>query len=158
MTLWALCSEMEALLKRELGTSVLKSSGHSGGGCISEGQSFDTDTGRVFVKINHKSEVRAHTSHTWARRAGFVLQSCNGIASLQYKTSAYFICVISFGIIWFVRLLYSWVHYIYITERKFLLSYFLSLQFSGQNTNGFSLHNKYIHGQYIFVTVIILLL
>ncbi|TRY90294.1 hypothetical protein DNTS_012374 [Danionella cerebrum] len=49
---------MEALLKRELGTSVLKSTGHSGGGCISEGQSFDTDTGRVFVKINHKSEAR----------------------------------------------------------------------------------------------------
>lgn len=50
--------EMEALLKRELATSVLKSTGHSGGGCISEGQSFDTDTGRVFVKINHKNEAR----------------------------------------------------------------------------------------------------
>ncbi|XP_039542104.1 ketosamine-3-kinase-like isoform X2 [Pimephales promelas] len=49
---------MEALLKRELATSVLKSTGHSGGGCISEGQSFDTDTGRVFVKINHKTEAR----------------------------------------------------------------------------------------------------
>ncbi|XP_051572455.1 ketosamine-3-kinase-like [Myxocyprinus asiaticus] len=49
---------METLLKRELGTSVLKSSGHSGGGCISEGQSYDTDTGRVFVKINHKNEAR----------------------------------------------------------------------------------------------------
>ncbi|XP_043081551.1 ketosamine-3-kinase isoform X2 [Puntigrus tetrazona] len=49
---------MEALLKRELGTSLLKSTGHSGGGCISEGQSFDTDTGRVFVKINHKNEAR----------------------------------------------------------------------------------------------------
>lgn len=53
-----MCSEMEALLKRELGTSLLKSTGHSGGGCISEGQSFDTDTGRVFVKINHKNEAR----------------------------------------------------------------------------------------------------
>uniref|UniRef100_A0A672K6D9 Uncharacterized protein n=1 Tax=Sinocyclocheilus grahami TaxID=75366 RepID=A0A672K6D9_SINGR len=52
---------MEALLKRELGTSLLKSTGHSGGGCISEGQSFDTDTGRVFVKINHKNEVIACT-------------------------------------------------------------------------------------------------
>lgn len=49
---------MEALLKRELATSVLKSTGHSGGGCISEGQSYDTDTGRVFVKINHKNEAR----------------------------------------------------------------------------------------------------
>lgn len=48
---------MEAKLKKELGTTMLKSAGHSGGGCISEGQSYDTDTGRVFVKINHKSEV-----------------------------------------------------------------------------------------------------
>lgn len=51
---------MEAKLKKELGTTVLKPTGHSGGGCISEGQSYDTDTGRVFVKINHKSEVFYH--------------------------------------------------------------------------------------------------
>ncbi|KAM6904458.1 ketosamine-3-kinase [Xenentodon cancila] len=49
---------MEAKLKKELGTSMLKSAGHAGGGCISEGQSYDTDTGRVFVKINHKSEAK----------------------------------------------------------------------------------------------------
>lgn len=48
---------MEAKLKRELGTDMLKPTGHSGGGCISEGQSYDTDAGRVFVKINHKSQV-----------------------------------------------------------------------------------------------------
>lgn len=48
---------MEAKLKKELGTAMLKPTGHSSGGCISEGQSYDTDTGRVFVKINHKSEV-----------------------------------------------------------------------------------------------------
>ena len=48
---------MEAQLKRELGTGMLKPAGRSAGGCISEGQSYDTDTGRVFVKINHKSEV-----------------------------------------------------------------------------------------------------
>uniref|UniRef100_A0A8C6P5C5 protein-ribulosamine 3-kinase n=1 Tax=Nothobranchius furzeri TaxID=105023 RepID=A0A8C6P5C5_NOTFU len=49
---------MEAKLKKELGTSVLKSTGHAGGGCISEGQSYETDTGRVFVKINRKSEAK----------------------------------------------------------------------------------------------------
>ncbi|XP_037647008.1 ketosamine-3-kinase [Sebastes umbrosus] len=49
---------MEAKLKRELGTSMLKSTGHSAGGCISEGQSYDTDSGRVFVKKNHKSEAK----------------------------------------------------------------------------------------------------
>ena len=48
---------MEAKLKKELETSMLKSSGHSGGGSISEGQTYETDAGRVFVKINHKSEV-----------------------------------------------------------------------------------------------------
>lgn len=48
---------MEAKLKKELGTVMLRPTGHSGGGCISEGQSYDTDGGRVFVKINHKGEV-----------------------------------------------------------------------------------------------------
>uniref|UniRef100_A0A3Q3MTH8 protein-ribulosamine 3-kinase n=1 Tax=Mastacembelus armatus TaxID=205130 RepID=A0A3Q3MTH8_9TELE len=49
---------MEAKLKKELGTSMLKSTGHSGGGYICEGQSYDTDTGKVFVKINHKNEAK----------------------------------------------------------------------------------------------------
>ncbi|XP_048846691.1 ketosamine-3-kinase [Brienomyrus brachyistius] len=49
---------MEALLKKELQTSSLKATGRSGGGCISEGQSYCTDTGMVFVKINHKSQAR----------------------------------------------------------------------------------------------------
>lgn len=48
---------MEAKLKKELRTNMLKSTGHAGGGCISEGHSYDTDHGRVFVKINHKSGV-----------------------------------------------------------------------------------------------------
>ncbi|KAM4598661.1 ketosamine-3-kinase isoform 1-T1 [Polymixia lowei] len=49
---------MEAKIKKELGTSLLKATGHSGGGCISEGQSYDTDHGRVFVKINLKSQAK----------------------------------------------------------------------------------------------------
>ncbi|XP_028311202.1 ketosamine-3-kinase [Gouania willdenowi] len=52
------CATMEAKLKKELGTSMLKPTGHSGGGCISDGQSYDTDNGRMFVKINHKSEAK----------------------------------------------------------------------------------------------------
>lgn len=48
---------METLLKRELGCSSVKATGHSGGGCISQGQSYDTDKGRVFVKVNSKAEV-----------------------------------------------------------------------------------------------------
>ncbi|KPP57337.1 ketosamine-3-kinase-like [Scleropages formosus] len=49
---------METLLKKELGTSKLKPIGHAGGGCISEGRSYETDHGMVFVKINHKSQAR----------------------------------------------------------------------------------------------------
>ncbi|XP_074168120.1 ketosamine-3-kinase-like [Sminthopsis crassicaudata] len=49
---------MEELLKRELQSSTAKPTGHSGGGCISQGQSYDTDRGRVFVKVNHKSEAK----------------------------------------------------------------------------------------------------
>ncbi|XP_004621122.1 ketosamine-3-kinase [Sorex araneus] len=49
---------MEALLKQELGCSSVKATGHSGGGCISQGQSYDTDKGRVFVKVNPKAEAK----------------------------------------------------------------------------------------------------
>lgn len=48
---------MEELLRRELGCGFVKATGHSGGGCISQGQSYDTDQGRVFVKVNSKAEV-----------------------------------------------------------------------------------------------------
>lgn len=53
-----LVTTMEAKLKKELGTTMLKPAGRAGGGCISEGQSYHTDTGKVFVKINHKSEAK----------------------------------------------------------------------------------------------------
>ncbi|KAM8992050.1 ketosamine-3-kinase-like isoform 2-T2 [Ara ararauna] len=49
---------MEAALRRELGTELLRPTGHLGGGCISQGQSYDTDHGRVFVKSNAKAEAR----------------------------------------------------------------------------------------------------
>ncbi|XP_043924059.1 ketosamine-3-kinase-like [Protopterus annectens] len=49
---------MESLLKKELNTSILKSSGCGGGGCISQGTAYDTDNGRIFVKFNHKSKAR----------------------------------------------------------------------------------------------------
>ncbi|NXC04324.1 KT3K kinase, partial [Orthonyx spaldingii] len=49
---------MEEALKQDLGTAVLRPTGHSGGGCISQGRSYDTDRGRVFVKSNSKREAR----------------------------------------------------------------------------------------------------
>ena len=49
---------MEALLRRELATSKVIALGRSGGGCISEGQSYETDTGRVFVKHNSDPKVK----------------------------------------------------------------------------------------------------
>ncbi|XP_077474592.1 ketosamine-3-kinase isoform X1 [Stigmatopora argus] len=49
---------MEEKIKKELGTAMLKSAGNSGGGCISQGLSYHTDTGKVFVKVNHKSKSK----------------------------------------------------------------------------------------------------
>uniref|UniRef100_A0A8D0EAT6 protein-ribulosamine 3-kinase n=1 Tax=Salvator merianae TaxID=96440 RepID=A0A8D0EAT6_SALMN len=49
---------MEKLLKTELKTTVLKAFGSSGGGYISQGQSYETDHGRIFVKINNKPQAR----------------------------------------------------------------------------------------------------
>ncbi|XP_074967804.1 fructosamine-3-kinase isoform X2 [Phalacrocorax aristotelis] len=49
---------MEKILKTELKTSVLKAFGGSGGGYISQGQGYETDSGRIFVKINHKPQAR----------------------------------------------------------------------------------------------------
>ncbi|XP_071968797.1 ketosamine-3-kinase-like [Engystomops pustulosus] len=49
---------MEELLRRELSVSRVSVSGHSGGGCISQGQSYDTERGTYYVKCNHKSEAR----------------------------------------------------------------------------------------------------
>lgn len=54
---------MEKILKAELNTSVLKALGSSGGGCISQGQTYETDSGRIFVKINHKPQVNASRSY-----------------------------------------------------------------------------------------------
>ena len=50
-------SSMDTLLKKELGTSKLVSFGRAGGGCINDGCSYETDTDRVFVKLNTKGEV-----------------------------------------------------------------------------------------------------
>uniref|UniRef100_F7FYS5 protein-ribulosamine 3-kinase n=1 Tax=Macaca mulatta TaxID=9544 RepID=F7FYS5_MACMU len=49
---------MEELLRRELGCGSVRATGHTGGGCISQGRSYDTDRGRVFVKVNPKAEAR----------------------------------------------------------------------------------------------------
>ncbi|NWR76460.1 KT3K kinase, partial [Centropus unirufus] len=49
---------MEALLRRALGARELRPAGRAGGGCISAGQSFDTERGRVFVKSNTGAEAR----------------------------------------------------------------------------------------------------
>ena len=46
------CCVMEALLQNELASSRVVSLGRGGGGCISDGQSYETDSGRVFVRRN----------------------------------------------------------------------------------------------------------
>ena len=49
--------KLEDILKKELNTTKCQALGFTSGGCINEGQSFDTDHGKVFVKLNGNSEV-----------------------------------------------------------------------------------------------------
>lgn len=49
---------MESVLKETLGTTTLKRTGQSGGGCINQGEAYITDNGTVFVKSNKKSKAR----------------------------------------------------------------------------------------------------
>ena len=48
---------LEDFLRSQLSTSVLRPLGAAGGGCISDGRSYLTDSGQVFVKHNTKREV-----------------------------------------------------------------------------------------------------
>lgn len=50
--------DLQAHIKQELGVSYLKDIGLGGGGCISQGSTYETDKyGRVFIKVNPKSGV-----------------------------------------------------------------------------------------------------
>ncbi|KAL2764469.1 fructosamine-3-kinase [Daubentonia madagascariensis] len=49
---------MEQLLRAELRTATLRAFGSPGGGCISEGRAYDTDSGPVFVKVNRRAQAR----------------------------------------------------------------------------------------------------
>lgn len=48
---------MLAAIKEALGTTVLEGTGRGGGGCISEGEVYRTDSGKVFLKRNSKERV-----------------------------------------------------------------------------------------------------
>ena len=50
-------SKLEEILQKELNTTKLKPLGFANGGCINEGQSYLTENGKIFVKVNEKSEV-----------------------------------------------------------------------------------------------------
>ena len=50
-------SKLEEVLKKELNTTTCKSLGFASGGCTNEGQGYDTDHGKIFVKLNEGSEV-----------------------------------------------------------------------------------------------------
>ncbi|XP_071946506.1 ketosamine-3-kinase-like [Antedon mediterranea] len=49
---------MEDILKRELNVKSVKVTGGPLGGCISDGRSYETDSGKYFVKVNTKSEAK----------------------------------------------------------------------------------------------------
>ena len=58
---------MEKLLKAELNTIKLQPVGRGGGGCISSGQAYATDSGEIFVKMNQQdgvSTVPVSSGHT----------------------------------------------------------------------------------------------
>ena len=48
---------MELYLKEKLGYTFVKSSGQVGGGCISQGEMFHTDQGKIFVKENARADA-----------------------------------------------------------------------------------------------------
>lgn len=54
---------MEAKLKSALGYSVVKATGITSSGCISEGLVFETDKGKIFVKKNCESQVMLLQRH-----------------------------------------------------------------------------------------------
>ena len=45
-------------VKEKLSLEQLQATGRGGGGCISQGQAFLTENGKVFVKFNSKPGVR----------------------------------------------------------------------------------------------------
>lgn len=44
-------------IKDLLGTEVLKKIGYTAGGCINEGEGYETDNGLVFIKKNNSPHV-----------------------------------------------------------------------------------------------------
>ena len=63
-------------LKRQLCLKTLKPlGGASSGGCISNGQSYQTDTGRIFVKSNDKKEVSGMGGGGWVNLS-FLYSGC----------------------------------------------------------------------------------
>lgn len=48
---------MDLLIKETLNYSYVKKTNIRGGGCINNGEAFNTDKGTIFVKYNSKSEV-----------------------------------------------------------------------------------------------------
>lgn len=48
---------MLATIREALGTKVFEGTGRGGGGCISEGEVYCTDTGKVFLKKNSKEKA-----------------------------------------------------------------------------------------------------
>ena len=51
--------KLEEFLKKSLNFKTVKATSHYGGGCISQGQSFEVDDGKkIFVKQNSDKIVR----------------------------------------------------------------------------------------------------
>ena len=69
---------MESFLQKELNFDSVKSTNYSGGGCINNGRSYDTDRGRFFLKYNKKPG-----SHTMFKGEFLSLQAIENTNSIR---------------------------------------------------------------------------
>jgi hypothetical protein len=87
-------SQMEALLRRELSLTELKPLRRASGGFISESVSYETDSGRIFVKYNVDKNVSGRG--TCALRCASDQMLCSRLyrlrGCLQAKQQVYRLC------------------------------------------------------------------
>ena len=56
--------KLEEFLKKALNVKTVKATSHYGGGCISQGQTFEIDNGqKIFVKQNSDKNVSKHRNY-----------------------------------------------------------------------------------------------
>lgn len=73
-------------IKDLLGTQVLKKTGFTAGGCINEGEGYETDNGIVFIKKNSSS----HVNINFIEFFGYYIMFSSACIKCSLKTTALF--------------------------------------------------------------------